>query len=120
LQLGERPLDPVPEHGHRAGDALITRAVLLQLGEKRDVLFPEDLDLGTKASQRGGQVGSGEAGRDQPPSQLHAPLLHAGQHLGGESEVIGFLISIAGIHRVGNHRPGSGLAYQLLQSRPFP
>ena len=53
LQLRQGALDAIPLDRDGAGDSLIPGAVLLQLGEDRNVLVAEDLDLGPEACQSG-------------------------------------------------------------------
>ena len=120
LELGQRSLDAVPLDRHGTGDALIAGAQLFQLGEDGDVLLAEDLDGGAEACQGGGELRRRVAGGDQPLGQLHAPLLHLGEDLHGESEMIGFLLRIGGIDGVGDHRLGRGLGHQRFQGRPAP
>jgi len=93
--------------------------MLLQLSEDGDVLFPEDFDLGPETGQRGGKLGRAEASGQQLPGELDAALLHSRQDLSGEAEVIGFLVSIAGVDGVCDHGPGRGLGDQFLQPGPL-
>jgi len=51
--------------------------------------------------------------------QLDATLLHPGQHLGGEPEMIRLLFPVAGIYGVGDHGPSRSFGDQLFQTGPF-
>jgi hypothetical protein len=118
LKLGQRALLAVPFHRHRAGDPLVPRAQLLQLGKDGDVGFPEDLDRGAETGQGGFQRRCAIAGLHQSPRQLDAPLLHPGQDLGGEAKVIGLLLGIGGVDGIGDHGDGRRLGDQLFQRGP--
>ena len=119
LELRQRPLDTLPLGGHRSSDPLIAGAVLFQLSEDGDVLFPEDFDLGSEPGQCGGEIGRAEAAGQQLSGELDTPFLHSGQDFGGEAEVIRFLVSITGVDGVRDHGPGCGLGNQFLQPGPL-
>ena len=120
LQLRQRALHPLPFDGHRARDALIARAQLLQLGEQRDVGFAEDLDGGAEPGERRRQLGRAVAQGHEAPSQLHAALLRLWAGSRSRSGDGPSPSRIRGVDGVGDHRLRRGFGDQLLQPGPRP
>ena len=118
LQLGERALLTFPFDRHRARDALIACAELLQLGEERNVRLAEDLDRGAEAGEGRRELGRGVARFHQPPSQLDAALLHLRHDLGGEPKVVRLFVGVGRVDRIGDHRDRGRFGHQLFQRGP--